>query len=71
MKGSEPAFVMVAPFEPQCEVHTGLTKRELFAAMAMQGMMADHNVKLNNDGDYKAVAEQSVRVADALLEELG
>lgn len=44
----------------------GLTKRELFAAMAMQGMCA-------GSGDWrdnKAIPKQAVEIADALLAEL-
>lgn len=42
----------------------GLTKREYFAAMAMQGLLAD--------GHYfnKFIAETSRRMADVLIEEL-
>jgi hypothetical protein len=43
----------------------GLTKRELMAAMAMQGILA------NNLDNPSMVANDSVRCADALLEELG
>lgn len=47
----------------------GLTKREYFAVMAMQGMLANHK----NGYDKKAAityAEDSVYVADALISEL-
>jgi hypothetical protein len=39
----------------------GLTKRELFAAMAMQGLMANCD---------KGTAKRAVAIADALLDEL-
>jgi hypothetical protein len=39
----------------------GLTKRELFAAMAMQGLCATW------DGHNYGLAERSVQLADALL----
>jgi len=43
-----------------------LTKRELFAAMAMQGMCADPaNNQIN-----KQIAVWSVEMADSLIEEL-
>jgi hypothetical protein len=44
-------------------MHWGLTKRELFAAMAMQGILA------GDDGasPAKYVAEEAVKQADALL----
>jgi len=45
----------------------GLTKREYFAALALQGFMANPHVK----DDAEAFAKRSVRMADALLKELG
>ena len=42
-----------------------ITKRELFAAMAMQGLMADPTVE-----NFKHGARTAVWCADALLEEL-
>lgn len=45
----------------------GLTKRELFAAMAMQGMCAHHATW--HEGP-EGIAVQAARVADALLAEL-
>jgi len=41
--------------------YTGLTKREQFAAMAMQGMLA------RQDFGYDGAADKSVKYADALL----
>ncbi|GHT09059.1 hypothetical protein FACS189426_06310 [Bacteroidia bacterium] len=43
----------------------GLTKREYFAGLAMQGLLSDPNV-VNID----KIAYNAVRCADALLEEL-
>lgn len=43
----------------------GLTKRELFAAMALQGLVGSDTV--GSSGDYAKVA---VQLADALVEEL-
>ena len=45
----------------------GLTKREYFAAMAMQGLLAHHG-----DGDYSrdSIASYAVAHADELLTEL-
>lgn len=43
----------------------GLTKRELFAAMAMQGMQGNTNYKWKP----KAMAEDAVKYADALINE--
>ncbi len=55
-KGSEPAF-------PR------LTKRELFAAMAMQGILRRGDQALT--GYYEGVSKHAVRHADALLAALG
>ena len=44
----------------------GLTKRELFAAMAMQGMLSDHTIT----APWDAYATMAVGAADALLKEL-
>ena len=51
-----------ASYNPECQ---GLTKREYFAAMAMQGFCSTGNYANGQD-----VAYDAVRVADALLEEL-
>ena len=45
--------------------YTGLTKRELFAAMAMQGLLA-----IDADWIPDCVATKAARCADALLAEL-
>jgi len=44
----------------------GLTKRELFAAMAMQGLLADSE----SNGSYSEFANKAVSFADALLSKL-
>jgi len=45
----------------------GLTNREYFAAMAMQGMLASAN---NTLFDYETIATHSVKHADALINAL-
>jgi hypothetical protein len=45
---------------------SGLTKREYFAAMAMQGLLANGNYITN----YKFLGEESVIFANALIEAL-
>ena len=56
--GKEGAFASMNEFERQ----EGLTKREYFAGMAMQGMLAS---------DYRGdIAIMAVKFADALLAEL-
>lgn len=64
----EPAFpiaVVLPPGESYPRIILGLTKRELFAAMAMQGLTTD-------DGSTpdKQIARLAVGRADALLAEL-
>lgn len=46
----------------------GLTVRELFAAMAMQGLLADGQTREGNTEDD--IAAMSVRYADTLIREL-
>ena len=47
---------------------TGLTKREYFASMAMQGIAANPNLK--KDGSPEWVSEWSVKYADELVKAL-
>ena len=48
------------------QTNNGLTKREHFAGLAMQGMLSDESVA----GTAQDVASCAVRQADALLAEL-
>lgn len=48
--------------------HTGLTKREYFAAMAMQGILS--NPTGGNDRDGDLIARSAVAMADRLINEL-
>ena len=59
-KANEPAY-------PNIQVPSlkGLTKREYFAAMALQGLLATNSTTTT---EYYAI--DAVRVADALIEEL-
>lgn len=64
--GSELAFPFVETREMQGEsISFGLTKREYFAAMAMQGLCCRVP-----DGQAKLIAMWSAEQADALLAEL-
>ena len=58
-----PAFPIPGPL-----FATGLTKRELFAAMAMQGIASNPNAATTEGPDV--VAGAAVEAADALLAEL-
>lgn len=60
-----------------CVKDGGLTKREHFAALAMQGLLSDkanmeHAYAHMNSGEtmYERIAKQSTAMADALLAEL-
>lgn len=46
----------------------GLTKRELFAAMAMQGILS--NPIIQSKPDAREISAESVAVADCLIEAL-
>lgn len=75
-KGNEPAFprlehVKHGNFSEAryvWETHGGLTKREYFAAMAMQGMLAS-GISERNSGPV-SLAMSAVEQADALIAEL-
>ena len=66
--GNEPAFSKSAFYYPDGGLdspNAGLTKREYFAAMALQGMLAKYgsDYQVNN-------AKEAIYWADALIEEL-
>lgn len=64
MNGQELAFPFVETREMQGEsINFGLTKREHFAAMALQGFIAC-------SGAYQGIEERAVDCADRLLAEL-
>lgn len=44
----------------------GLTKRELFAVMALEGLLSEWP----RTSDYETIARDAVRFADALIKEL-
>lgn len=52
----------------QCNPMIGLTKREYFAALAMQGLLANHGTERRVY--HESVASEAVKSADALLNEL-
>ena len=72
--GDQPAFPI--PFEIAKridegygfeKIHLGLTKREYFAGLAMQGMMANPSFY---DWDAIRIAKESIVTADELLKQL-
>lgn len=67
MKNS-PAFPQILVNERGSVIEGGLTKRELFAAMAMQATLSRNPGEVRFTADSVAVA--SIEYADALLAEL-
>ena len=67
----KPAFP-VGPQDRFVEPDTGLTRRELFAAMAMAGISANKWAIERSDmqGEPAAIAEFAIKCADALIAEL-
>lgn len=68
---NQPAF---ATSSPSCDrqdsyLQEGLTKREYFAALAMQGFLANNLVELNKPSVDCAV-DLSIKAADELLKQL-
>lgn len=64
--GSEPAVPCVETSGPHRQQHTGLTKLEFFAAIAMQGILAGRVTEWTPSQTASAALE----CAEALLEEL-
>lgn len=58
----------------QNETSLGLTKREYFAGLAMQGMLANPNGVMNKNGDWvrspSDFAKHAILFTDELLEQL-
>jgi hypothetical protein len=61
----QPAFPFVAS-DSNVNNQGGLTKREYFAAMAIQGLLANPNI----GNDANRVVVDSIELADILLEQL-
>ena len=67
MKNSEnPAFPV--DFVENHVTEKGLTKREYFAGVAMQGLLSQYN--LSKPEDQEIVCKMSVQLADELLNQL-
>lgn len=68
-QSNQPAFSCVAVSPDGNSFHQeGLTKREYFAAMAMQGILSDQTHLRPNEAEE--IVRRSVILADALLEQL-
>ena len=58
--------LLAFPINERIPFHTGLTKREYFAGLAMQGMLANPETY----GDREIMMHAAVENADTLLKEL-
>lgn len=73
-KANESAFPLPIAVGPQGDVvqpagrDLGFTKREYFAAMAMQGILASFPAQARMD--HELIAQAALKAADALLAEL-
>jgi hypothetical protein len=65
--GITQAFASIAVDKDRTYGDTGLTKREYFAAMAMQGLITNDK---GYDLDYEKLSYYALRHADALIDEL-
>lgn len=66
---NDAAFAKAAFYHPEGGIdspQSGLTKREYFAAMAMQGILADPD----NQGYAEGIAKDAVKIADELITQL-
>lgn len=54
--------------QEQKNFHSGLSKREYFAAATMKGMLS--NQSFTNNDSWGWIAKNSVKLADALIKEL-
>lgn len=61
--------IAVTPYGTRIEDQPGLTKREYFAAMAMQGLISAAHL-YDSVRDDKSCAIMAVKMADALMEAL-
>lgn len=52
------------------QFNPGLSKREMLAAMALQGILANNNQDSQDPSNVKYNPELAVRYADALIKEL-
>lgn len=64
---NEPAYPFVSE---DGYPHVGLTKREYFAGLAMQGLLSNSSVIKDNNGKLDNYGKAAVELADALLEAL-
>jgi|LakMenEpi03Aug12_release.lakeMendotaPanAssembly.Ray.scaffolds.fasta_scaffold3148771_1 hypothetical protein len=65
-KAKNPAFPLIS--DEGYVINAGLTKREYFALMAMQGIIAN---KSAHKKTIEMITESAVRLSDDLIEKLG
>ena len=71
MNPNDPAFMVIGTYaEGSNALPTGLSKREYFAAMAMQGLLASFPDQGLDGLNCKRYAIAMVEMADALIAEL-
>lgn len=66
--GEECAFIVPASMHQ--DPSYGLTKREYFAAMAMQGLMFNYDINVNDEKQCHERAIAAVIAADQLIQSL-
>lgn len=71
VQGSENIYPLYKREAPeQWTVTSGMTKREHFAVMAMQGLVAHYGYGEAPVADAEEIAQWSVKLADTLIHEL-
>ena len=69
--GNELAFPFIEEANCPDSVNFGLTKREYFAGLALQGMVSAESENFQFAHTAEEVAKQAVEYSDALLRALG
>lgn len=67
--GQKQAFPLTTDADRDTEMHEGISKREYFAGLAMQGIMASMGQVSSHPSEY-GIGKLAVAVADDLLSEL-
>lgn len=72
LNGDLPAFARAeagTEFNTTSHAQDGLTKREIFAMAAMQGLVSNPNI-IDNKNGQEWISDEAVKYADALLTQL-
>lgn len=70
MKNSEQLIHSFNSTEYSVGHFTGLTKREYFAGLALQGLLANRWTLEHGGSTFKSISKDSVGLADELLKQL-